>query len=663
MSGVATSARAATGEVGAVGRRAGIPAHLWPERALALPCAAWALGGGLVLVAVMLVSVASIVARSLFGSPILGDFELVERGCAITVFAVLPYCHLKGGHVVIDMFLGMMRSGARRWLTLLAELVFAGIAGLLTWRMTLGAIDLAAYDDSSMMLQIPTWWVFVPIVASAGLLTLVCLARAAAAAGHEDNPRPMMTLLPALAIAAAAALLITAIDPEALADTAKAAGLTGTTLATASFAGLVALLVIGIPVGTALLVIGGVGYVLVSGLPQLLNYMSTAPYYQTATYSLSVIPLFVLMGQFATASGLSRGIFNAANAWLGHRPGGIAMAGVGACAAFGAICGSSLATAATMAHVSMPEMRRFKYSGALSTGALAAGGTLGILIPPSVILVIYAILTEQSIGKLFLAAILPGALAALGYMIAIAVYVHFNPDAGPAAEKPPFAARLKALGELAPVAIVFVVVMGGIYGGFFTPTEGAAVGAAATGVIAVVQGGLRWKGMVESLLGAAKLTGMIFLILIGADLFNAYLALTQMPAQAAAAISDSGLPPMLVLALILLFYLALGCVMDSMSMVLITVPVLFPIVMGLDFGMSAEHTAIWFGILVLIVVEVGLITPPFGLNVFVINSVAPDVPLTDSFRGVLPFLASDAIRVLLLAAFPVLTVGLLPLLE
>jgi len=428
------------------------------------------------------------------------------------------------------------------------------------------------------------------------------------------------------------------------------------------FGVLVVLLLLGIPVGLTLLLVGGVGYIWVSGLEPMLNYMNSAPYFQAANYSLSVIPLFVLMGQFATGSGLSTGIFNAAAAWLGHRRGGIAMAGIGACAAFGAICGSSLATAATMAHVSLPEMKRLNYSGRLATGSLAAGGTLGILIPPSVVLVIYAILTEQSIGKLFLAAMAPGVLAALGYMIAIAIVVRFDPKAGPSAPKASLAVRFRTLGELLPVIIVFVVVMGGIYGGFFTPTEGAAVGAAATGAIAVYNG-MRLKGIVDCLLGTASLTAMIFLILIGADLFNAFLAITQMPNQAAAAIASSGFSPMTVLFLILLFYLALGCVMDSMSMILITIPVLFPIVMQLDYGLSPEHTAIWFGILVLIVVEMGLITPPFGLNVFVINSMAPGVPMAESFRGVLPFLASDFIRVFILIAFPFITLGLLRFIE
>lgn len=439
--------------------------------------------------------------------------------------------------------------------------------------------------------------------------------------------------------------------------------MSGMTISFVMFGVLLALLMLGVNVGLSLLVVGGVGYVWVSGLAPMLNYMNTAPYFATATYSLSVIPLFVLMGSFATASGLSTGIFNAAAAWLGHRRGGVAMAAIGACAAFGAICGSSLATAATMAHVSLPEMKRLNYSGRLATGTLAAGGTLGILIPPSVVLVVYAILTEQSIGKLFLAAMVPGVLAAIGYMIAIAIVVRVDPKAGPAGPKATTAQKIKTILELMPVVIVFVVMMGGMYAGFFTPTEGAAVGAASTAVIAYVRGGMRTKGLIECLLGTAKITAMIFLILIGADLFNAFLAITQMPTQAANAIAESGYPPMVILALILLMFIALGCVMDSMSMILITIPVLFPIIMKLDFGMTPEYTAIWFGILTLICVETGLITPPFGLNVFVINSLAPEVPMSESFRGVLPYLMSDFIRVILLATFPVITIGVLQLLS
>jgi tripartite ATP-independent transporter DctM subunit len=428
--------------------------------------------------------------------------------------------------------------------------------------------------------------------------------------------------------------------------------MSGVDLGVLMFAVLVVLLVLRMPIGVAMLVTGMAGYVMLSGWEPLINYLKTGPYYRVSSYSLSVIPLFLLMGQFAMHAGLSRALFAAANAWLGHRPGGLAMAAVGGCAGFGAICGSSLATAATMARVALPEMRRYGYSGALATGSLAAGGALGILIPPSVVLVIYAILTEQSIGKMFLAAFVPGGLAALGYMLAIAVYVRYRPDAGPAGMRSSLRQRLASLLDVWSVVLIFALVIIGIYRGWFTPTEGAAVGAFGTGALAVTYGRMRLAGLVECLFGTAQTTAMIFLILLGADIFNAFLALSQLPVVAAEAIGSSGLEPFAVLAVMLVFYLALGCVMDSLSMILLTIPVFFPIIAGLDFGLGPEETAIWFGILALIVVEVGLITPPVGMNVFVINALADGVPMAETFKGVTPFLVSDVVRIALLVAFP-----------
>lgn len=429
------------------------------------------------------------------------------------------------------------------------------------------------------------------------------------------------------------------------------------------FGALLFLLAIGTPVGVAMFLIGGGGYVMLSGWGPLINFLSLAPMEQVSSYSLSVIPLFLLMGQFATHAGLSRGLFNAANHWLGHYRGGIAMAAVGACAVFGSICGSSLATAATMSQVSLPEMRRLKYSGALSTGSLAAGGTLGILIPPSVVMVIYAVLTEQSIGKLFIAAIVPGLMAAAGYFIAIRVYVALTPNAGPAGPRRTLMERIASLREVWPVVIIFAVVIGGIYGGWFSPTEGAAIGAAGTGLIALARRTLDRRTLIECLKGTAGLTAMIFLIFIGAELYNAALALSRLPFELKDTILALGLSPYLVLAVIIVFYLILGCVMDAISMILLTMPVFFPIMMGLDFGLTPEHTAIWFGILALMVVEIGLITPPVGMNIFVISAIADDVPIQQTFRGVVPFIAADAVRILLLAAFPAITLFALQILN
>lgn len=428
------------------------------------------------------------------------------------------------------------------------------------------------------------------------------------------------------------------------------------------FAVLLVLMALRVPIGVAMLATGLGGYAAWTGTTPLMAFLKTSTYYQFSTYSLSVIPLFVLMGEFATRAGMSRALYRTAAAFLGHRRGGLAMASIGGCAAFGAICGSSLATAATMGQVALPEMRRYGYSGALSTGSLAAGGTLGILIPPSVILVLYALMAEMSIAKMFVAALVPGVLAALGYMAAVAIFVRRHPQDGPAGPRADWRERLAALRETWSLIVIFVLVIAGMYRGWFTPTEAAAVGAFGTGCLAVLHGGMRLSGIAACLRGTAATSAMIFLILLGAETFNAFLAQTRTPVLLAEAIGEAGLPPILVLLAMLALYLVLGCVMDSMSMLLLTVPIFYPIVAGLDFGMSREETLIWFGILAVVVVEVGLITPPVGMNVFVINGLARDVPMIESFRGVLPFLISDGLRIAALIAFPAISLGLVRLL-
>jgi len=436
----------------------------------------------------------------------------------------------------------------------------------------------------------------------------------------------------------------------------------GAAAAGLGFLALFLLLALRIPIGVAMLLVGGLGYAAVGGWLPLLNTLKSTPFDLFANYSFSVVPLFLLMGELASRAGMSRALFRAANVWLGHRRGGIAMAAIGACAGFGAICGSSLATAATMGRVALPEMRRFGYSGALATGTLAAGGTLGILIPPSLVLVIYAILAEQNIAKLFAAALLPGILAAAGYMLAISLYVRLVPDAGPRGEPASAAARRRSLLEIWPVLLIFTTVIGGIYAGIFTPTEGAAVGAFGVGLLAFTHGRLGPSGFLEVLLSTARATAMIFLIVLGATLFNVFLALTRTPQMLSEAVAGSGLSPLLVIALMLLLYFVLGCVMDSLSMILLTVPVFVPVVTRLDFGLGGEETLIWFGIIALMTVEVGLITPPVGLNVFVINALAEGVPMRETFRGLFPFLIADLLRIVLLVAFPSLTLMLVRLL-
>jgi len=413
------------------------------------------------------------------------------------------------------------------------------------------------------------------------------------------------------------------------------------------------------PIGLAMLVCGIGGTIWVTGGETVvLAKLKNETYSTFSNHSLSIVPLFLLMGQFATLGGMSTALFRAAETWLGHRKGGVAMASVGACAGFGSICGSSLATAATMGQVALPELKRYGYSGGLSTATLAAGGTLGILIPPSVVLVIYAILTEQNIAKLFVAAFIPGFLAALGYMITIRLLVYFNPGNAQVKERIGYVERFRALLGVWPVLLIFFLVVGGIYLGWFTPTEAAAIGAAGTAIIAWVNGGLSRGNLSDAVLKTASNTAMIFIIILGASFYNSFLALSQVPQEISSFIVEQGYNPWTILIIILCLYLIFGCVMDSLSMVLLTVPIFFPIITALDFGLTPEETALWFGILVLIVVEVGLITPPVGMNLFIINSMDKQTRMLDTYKNVLPFVASDIIRTAILVLFPALTLGL-----
>jgi C4-dicarboxylate transporter, DctM subunit len=429
------------------------------------------------------------------------------------------------------------------------------------------------------------------------------------------------------------------------------------TLTLLIFAVMLVLMALRTPISVAMFIAGAVGYVLQAGWLPLASFLNTQAFARFASYDLSVIPLFILMGNFATQGGISRSLFEFAASIMSRFKGGLAMGAVMACAAFGAICGSSVATAATITQVALPEMRKHGYSGRLATGTLAAGGTLGILIPPSVPLVIYAILTEQNIAKLFAAAMVPGIIAMLGYMAAIAIYVRLVPGQAPEHEDVP-KITAQSLKGIVPIAMIFVIVFGGIYGGLFTPTEGAAVGAAATFVAALLKREINWPKFKQCFYATAESSAMIFMIFLGADLMNSALALTQVPGQLASVVQAWGLPPVMVVGAIMLFYVVLGSVMDELSMILLTIPIFFPMVMGLDFGLPKESVAIWFGIMVLMTVGFGMLAPPVGLNVYVVNSMAKDIPIKESYRGVMPFLISDTLRSLVLLFFPSISLWL-----
>lgn len=413
-----------------------------------------------------------------------------------------------------------------------------------------------------------------------------------------------------------------------------------------AFAALFVMLILTVPIGVAMALAGIGGTAAIIGLQPTLGLFGTTVYSTTVTYDLSIVPLFVLMGAIAARSGLSRELYDVFNAWLGRFRGGLAIATVGACGAFAAICGSSLATAATMSKVALPEMKRMKYADSLATGSVASGGIIGILIPPSVILVLYGILTETSIGDLFIAGFLPGILTVIVFMLVIAIITRIWPDLGPAGEAHTLSEKLTALARTWAIILLFVIVIGGIYFGIFTPTEAAGIGAVGAFGIAAMRGRLTRENVRDALLETIKTSGMIFTILIGAITLNNLTIFSGLAAALGNFVSGLDMSPMAIMAVILLIYLLLGCFLDALAMILLTVPIFFPIVTGLGFD------PVWFGIIVVMVVELGLITPPIGMNVFVIKGMSQDVRLSSIYAGVLPFVVGQLALIIMVFLLP-----------
>lgn len=439
--------------------------------------------------------------------------------------------------------------------------------------------------------------------------------------------------------------------------------MSGIAVAGIGFGVMLLLIALRAPVGLSMLLVGAAGYIHLSSWPAFFAYMKVNPYYQFANYTLSVIPLFILMGAFAEQSGMARDLFAAARTLVGHIRGGLALAVLGACTVFGAICGSSVATTATFGRAALPELRRHGYEPGFATATIAIGGVVDLLIPPSIILVVYAIATEQNIAKLFMAAIVPGLLAVLFYAVVIRIVVSRKPEIAPIQPRAGWSERGWAILLTMPALVVLTLVIGGIYSGVFTPTEAAAVGTIAMLAIGLLQRRLGWGKIKEAMLQTAQTAGMIFIILLGAEVFDAFLALSQLPAKAAELVAGSGLPPYAIMAILMLFYILLGAVMDELAMILLTLPVFFPVVRALDFGIPADEVGIWFGILVLMVVGIGLTAPPIGLNVFVVSAIAKDVPIHKTYRAILPFIAADIIKIGLLIAFPGIALWLVRLLS
>ena len=420
--------------------------------------------------------------------------------------------------------------------------------------------------------------------------------------------------------------------------------------------GMFSLITIRVPIGIAMFLTGSVGFGLLVGWLPLEAQLQGLVWSRFSNYDLSVIPLFILMGHFAAEAGFSRSLFKAADVFVGHLKGGVGMSAIVACASFGAICGSSVATAATMSQVALPEMRRLDYANSLATGTLVAGGTLGILIPPSIVLVIYAVLAEQNITKLFAAAFVPGVVAALFYIVAIAVIVRVKPGIARIGPKAGSQERWAAVRDVWPIALIFLVMLGGLYGGVFTPTEGATAGALGTLAMGIVRRKIGWRGFLNAFIPTAQSTAMIFLILLGADMMNSALAITQISTQLTGGLATLDVPPLLALCVLIGILILLGSVLDEVAILVLVLPIILPTILGFElFGLGREDKAIWFGILMLTVVQIGMITPPVGLNLFVVAGFAKGVKTSDIYRGVVPFVIADIVRIALLMFFPAIS--------
>ncbi len=415
---------------------------------------------------------------------------------------------------------------------------------------------------------------------------------------------------------------------------------------------LLILLMSSMPVAFAMAAVGFFGFAIVVSPQAALSLITTDLYETFSSYSLTVIPLFVLMGQISFHAGISKRLFNTAYHWLGPLPGGLAMATVGACTAFGAICGSGPATAATMASVALPEMRRYKYDMELASGAVAAGGSLGMLIPPSVVFIVYAIMTEQSIGALFIAGIIPGLMIAALFCLTIYITCKLRPEQGPVGPSVGWGVKFRSLSGVAETLILFVLVMGGMFLGYFTPTEAAAIGAAGSLAIALVKRQITIKVLVRSLQETIRTSCMVMIIVAGAVMFGHFLAVTRIPFALAEWLSGLPLPSSMIMGFIILFYLLSGCFVDALALVLLTIPIFYPVVTGLGFD------PIWFGVIVVVVTQMGVISPPVGVNAYVVSGIERDIPLQTVFKGALPFLGALIVAALILLAFPGLTLFL-----
>jgi tripartite ATP-independent transporter DctM subunit len=598
---------------------------------------------GLVFLALMMfLTAADVVGRYIFNTPLNGAFELTEFMMAVAIAFGLSYTQVKKGHVNVDVVIVKFSKRVQAIINSITCLLFFCLFALIAWRLILYAERLRIGERTSASLYIPVF-PFIDLVALGSIILCLVLitdllrSLAEVTIGKKWwNWTGMLFLIVIVVFIFSLpvwgqAFLFT-IDPII-------AGYLGIGF-------LIVMMFSGMPVGIVMGLIGFLGIAYVGGINPALTSIGTTPYSTAASYSMSVVPLFILMGAFTYYTGMTKELFDTAQAWLGRLPGGLALATIGASAAFAAVSGSSVAATATIGMVALPEMRKFKYSDMLSTGAIAAGGGLAIMIPPSTVLVIYGILTETSIGKLLLAGFVPGIILSLLYMLAIFAMCLRNPELGPKGIKTSFIQKIVSFRSTWAVFLLFLLVMGGLYAGWFTPTEGAGIGAFGAFAIGLIRRRLKWNGFVDSLRETLETSAMVFVILIGANIFGYFLAVTRVPNELSASIIGLSLNPNLIMVVILVVYLFLGCIMSSLAMIVLTIPIFFPIVVALGFD------PIWFGVIIVLVVEMGQLTPPVGINVYIIHGIAKSVPMYTIFRGVIPFLIMEFVLVVLLMIWP-----------
>jgi tripartite ATP-independent transporter DctM subunit len=618
--------------------------------------------GVVVILLIALGTLIGVLMRWAFNHPITGYDEVVEMGIAVAVAATFPFCAASRGNLTIDILANRFGPKLSPRLECFGAFALLLFYVLLAWQVGAYAAQLQGQGQSTIYLGMPMapfiWAVAVFLAAAAAAQALVCaievrktLIGTAALTGAVTSDRgcagrTIGAFALAIAVTVAFAYAIPALAPYAQ--------LAPRSLAVILFLVMWALSLVLVPIGAVMGMVGVLGASLLMGFGPALNVLGTTATGYLTNGDLAVLPLFLIMGSFATAAGLSSDIYELAHVILGHLRGGLALATVGGCAGFGALTGSSIATAATIGNVALPEMRARGYSPGLATGCVAAGGTLGQLVPPSTPIILYAILTEQSIGQLFIAAVIPAALAVAAYMATIAIYVRLVPNAAPAPQaRQTLHEILHAVKKAWGVLLLFALVIGGLYGGVFTINEAAAVGAMGTFLFALFRGKLKGDAMWRVMAEVTRTTAMIYLLIFGAVTFSFFAGISGLPDMLGLIATDFNLGPLGVIAVILVIFIILGAIMDSFSVMVITIPIVTPLITQLGYDL------VWWGIINVVVIEAGLITPPFGMNVFILKGIqGGDVPMWTAFRGVLPFVAADLILLAVLVLVPELSLWL-----